>query len=57
MLTDLYKGVELLRDSNQQIMPDQVSLGLAQSPLRARLPALRVAAAEERDLERWGGEN
>ena len=51
MLTDLYKGVELLGDSDQEIFTDQVSLGLTESPLRAQLPALRVAATEERNLD------
>ena len=54
MFADLYKGVELLRDSDQEILIDQVSLGLAQGPLRARFPALGVAATEERDLRRRG---
>ena len=51
MLTDLYKGVELLGDADQEIFTDQVSLGLTESPLGAQLPALRVAATEERDLQ------
>ena len=50
MLTDLYKGVELLSEAHQEIFIDQVGLGLAESPLGAQLPTLRVAATEERDL-------
>ena len=50
-MTDLYEGVEFLSDSDQEIFIDEVRLGLAESPLRAQLPALRVAATEERDLQ------
>ena len=53
-MTDLYEGVEFLSDSDQEIFTDEVRLGLAESPLRAQLPALGVAATEERDLARRG---
>ena len=54
VFTDLHEGIQLLRYSDQEIFSHQVRLGLTESPLRAQLPALRVAATEERDLARRG---
>ena len=42
-MTDLYEGVEFLSDPNQEIFIDQVRLGLAESPLGAQFPTLRVS--------------
>ena len=49
--TNLYEGVELISDADKEIFIDKVGLGLIESPLRAKLPALRRHSTKERDLE------